>query len=120
MLYYICDTDITNVICGGWRAGAAEVWRVERKAAGGVAKLRGWRNGGWRRRCDSSGGAARNGASLSSVAAPLLPVVERSHTAAEPALHPPHPPCLLLYFKRMPQEPYVYEIGVFYQFTDPQ
>ena len=99
MTNVICDItnvicDITNVICGGWRAGAAEVWREERKAAGGVAKLRGWRNGGWRYRCDSSGGASWNGASLSSVAAPLLPVVERSHTAAEPALQPPHSPVL--------------------------
>lgn len=40
----------------------------------------------------AAGGASRNGASLSSVAAPLLPVVERSHTAAEPALQPPHCP----------------------------
>ena len=42
----------------------------------------------------AAGGAAWNVASLSSVAAPLLPAVERSHTAAEPALQPPHPPCL--------------------------
>lgn len=47
----------------------------------------------------AAGEAARNGASLSSVAAPLLPVVERSHTAAEPALQPPHSSCLFLYFK---------------------
>lgn len=38
----------------------------------------------------AAGEAAWNGATLSSVAAPLLPAVERSHTAAEPALQPPH------------------------------
>lgn len=62
----------------------------------------------------AAGEAAWNGASLSSVAAPLLPAVERSHTAAEPALQPPHSSCLLLYLKRMTKKSYVYEIGVFY------
>lgn len=42
----------------------------------------------------AAGEAAWNGASLSSVAAPLLPAVERSHTATEPALQPPHSPIL--------------------------
>lgn len=48
----------------------------------------------------AAGEAAWNGASLSSVAAPLLPVVERSHTAAEPALQPPHSPTLFSHQER--------------------
>lgn len=76
------------------------MWRMEGGRSGGVASgTEGGRGSGvaarvaeWRvaRSLRSSGGAAWNGATLSSVAAPLLPVVERSHTAAEPALQPPH------------------------------
>lgn len=47
----------------------------------------------------AAGEAARNGASLSSVAAPLLPAVERSHTAAEPAPIR-HIPLLFFHIKR--------------------
>lgn len=49
----------------------------------------------------AAGEAAQNGASLSSVAAPLLPAVERSHTAAEPALQPPHSSCFRIYIPYM-------------------
>lgn len=66
----------------------------------------------------AAGEAARNGASLSSVAAPLLPAVERSHTAAEPALQPPH--SLLIPAHQNAHKPHMHKTLILYQLAYPQ